>query len=116
MVLDNASWHKIKSLQWHHFEPLFLPPYSPDLNPIERLTRNARPVGGLRLSICRSGGLRPAALRLWLRLEADYFTDWIARTADDLVEPLCNVLNHFVDPPIQYSLLLLIPEMSLANH
>jgi transposase len=37
LVLDNASWHKTKSLNWHFFEPLYLPPYSPDFNPIERL-------------------------------------------------------------------------------
>ncbi len=37
LILDNASWHKKKSLQWHHFEPLYLSPYSPDFNPIERL-------------------------------------------------------------------------------
>jgi len=27
--MDNASWH--------HFEPVYLPAYSPDFNPIERL-------------------------------------------------------------------------------
>ena len=37
LVLDNASWHKRKSLDWHFFEPVYLPPYSPDLNPIERI-------------------------------------------------------------------------------
>ena len=37
LVLDNASWHKTKQLQWHHIEKVFLPAYSPDLNPIERL-------------------------------------------------------------------------------
>lgn len=37
MVLDNASWHKVKRLDWGNIEPLYLPPYSPDLNPIERL-------------------------------------------------------------------------------
>lgn len=72
LVLDNASWHKAKCLQWHHFEPLFLPPYSPDFNPIERL---------------------------WLRLKADYFTDWIARTGEDLMERLSNALNHFINQP-----------------
>ena len=40
LILDNASWHKKKSLQWHHFEPFYLPPYSPDFNPIERLWLN----------------------------------------------------------------------------
>ena len=34
LVLDNASWYKVKSLNWHHIEPMYLPPYSPDLNPI----------------------------------------------------------------------------------
>jgi len=37
LVLDNASWHKTKQLRWHHVEKVFLPPYSPDFNPIERL-------------------------------------------------------------------------------
>ena len=36
LVLDNAKWHKTKRLTWHHIVPVFLPPYSPDLNPIER--------------------------------------------------------------------------------
>ncbi len=37
LVLDNASWHKTKRLAWHHIEPVYLPPYSPDFNPIERI-------------------------------------------------------------------------------
>ena len=37
MVLDNASWHKTKSLQWGNVTPVYLPAYSPDLNPIEEL-------------------------------------------------------------------------------
>lgn len=37
LVLDNASWHRTKRLEWHHIEKVFLPPYSPDFNPIERL-------------------------------------------------------------------------------
>ena len=23
LVLDNASWHKTKSLRWHHIEPVY---------------------------------------------------------------------------------------------
>lgn len=42
LVLDNASWHKSKALDWHHFEPVFLPPYSPDFNPIERLWQHLK--------------------------------------------------------------------------
>jgi len=37
LILDNASWHKSKSLNRHHIHPVNLPAYSPDINPIERL-------------------------------------------------------------------------------
>lgn len=59
MILDNASWHKVKSLDWGAIEPVYLPPYSPDFNPIERL---------------------------WLRLKCDYFQDFIAKTHQELSE------------------------------
>jgi len=45
MVLDNVSFHKAIRLQpilkryEHRIELIFLPPYSPDLNPIERVWR-----------------------------------------------------------------------------
>jgi transposase len=70
LILDNASWHKAKRLHWHHFECKFLPAYSPDFNPIERF---------------------------WLRLKADYFTDFIAQTPDQLLDRLCTALNAFMD-------------------
>lgn len=50
LIVDNASWHKAERLNWHHFEPVYLPAYSPDFNPIERL---------------------------WLRLKADWFWDFM---------------------------------------
>lgn len=38
MILDGAGWHRAKELRWpKRITPLFLPPYSPELNPIERL-------------------------------------------------------------------------------
>lgn len=37
LICDNASWHKHASLDWGRFKPVYLPPCSPDLNPIERL-------------------------------------------------------------------------------
>ena len=37
LVLDNAGWHKSACLNWHHIKPVYLSPYSPDFNPIERL-------------------------------------------------------------------------------
>jgi transposase len=48
-------------LNWHHFELHFLPGYSPDFNPIERL---------------------------WLRLKADFFSDFIAKSSEELTERL----------------------------
>jgi hypothetical protein len=32
LILDDASWHKAARLNWHHFEPKFLPGYSLDFN------------------------------------------------------------------------------------
>ncbi len=71
-IMDNASWHKVKRLNWHHFTPKYLPGYSPDFNPIERL---------------------------WLRLKADWFWDFIARTDGELTDRLCNALRSFIDSP-----------------
>jgi transposase len=72
LVMDNASWHKAARLKWHHFEPVYLPGYSPDFNPIERL---------------------------WLRLKADWFWDFIARTDGELTARLCTALRSFMDQP-----------------
>jgi transposase len=70
LIVDNASWHKATRLNWHHFEPWYLPGYSPDFNPIERL---------------------------WLRLKADWFWDYIARSDEELIERLCTALKSFID-------------------
>lgn len=69
-ICDNASWHKTKSLRWGRFEPLYLPPYSPDLNPIERL---------------------------WLLIKAEWFTDFVAKTKDQLIERLDQALCWAMD-------------------
>jgi transposase len=75
-ILDNASWHKSSRLHWHHFEPRFLPAYSPDFNPIERL---------------------------WLRLKADWFWDFIAHNSEQLTLHLSNALKSFIDAPSKIS-------------
>jgi len=72
LIMDNASWHKAAQLHWHHFEPTYLPPYSPDFNPIERL---------------------------WLRLKADWFWDFIAHSTEELSDRLCLALKSFIDTP-----------------
>lgn len=74
LILDNASWHKAARLQWGCFEPLYLPSYSPDLNPIERL---------------------------WLLIKAEWFTDFVAKDADALIaridKALCWAINRASD-------------------
>jgi hypothetical protein len=72
LIVDNASWHKAQRLNWHHFEVHYLPGYSPDFNPIERL---------------------------WLRLKADFFSDFIAKSTDELTQRLCHALTSFMNDP-----------------
>ena len=48
LILDNAKWHKAKALKdffiqnQDRLERIFLPPYSPELNPAERVWRITR--------------------------------------------------------------------------
>lgn len=48
LILDNASWHKARDLRDFFIQNqnrlvcIFLPPYSPELNPIERVWRITR--------------------------------------------------------------------------
>jgi hypothetical protein len=38
LVLDNAGWHRATALRWPtNVTPMFLPPYSPELNPAENV-------------------------------------------------------------------------------
>ena len=73
LILDNASWHKVKSLQWHHIRPLFLPPYSPDMNPIERL---------------------------WLYLKEHYFNHWYAKNREELCDRVMWALQQLIADPV----------------
>jgi transposase len=72
LVLDNASWHKGKKLNWHFFEPLYLPPYSPDFNPIERI---------------------------WLIMKGEYFCDIHCRNKEALIARADYALCALMDNP-----------------
>lgn len=65
LIMDNASWHKSGGLAWGRFEPVYLPAYSPDLNPIERL---------------------------WLLLKAEWFTDFVAKSPEALLARIDRAL------------------------
>jgi transposase len=74
LIMDNASWHKVKTLDWGNFEPVYLPAYSPDFNPIERL---------------------------WLLIKAEWFADFVARDKQALMERLDKALNWVTDRGIE---------------
>jgi DDE superfamily endonuclease len=43
LVLDNGAGHTAKAVRWpSNVVPVFLPPYSPELNPMERLWRDLK--------------------------------------------------------------------------
>ncbi|NJM38073.1 MAG: hypothetical protein HC845_09580 [Akkermansiaceae bacterium] len=58
-------------MQWHHIEPIYLPPYSPDFNPIERLWQYMK---GNDL--------------------AGYFTKQSSELRDKLIESIRNLINQ----------------------
>jgi transposase len=72
LILDNATWHKRKKLNWHFFEPFYLPPYSPDFNPIERI---------------------------WLIMKAEHFPNIHCRNKAALIEKVDRALCDFMDNP-----------------
>jgi len=46
LALDGASWHKAKGLQIpENIELVFLPPYTPEMNPIEQIWTEIRKRG-----------------------------------------------------------------------
>ncbi len=74
IILDNASWHKSTKINWHFFEPVYLPPYSPDLNPIERL---------------------------WLLLKANWFCNICCKKREILSDRICAAILDIMDKPEQ---------------
>jgi transposase len=72
LVLDNASWHKSKSLNWHHIEAKFLPAYSPDFNPIERL---------------------------WQHLKGNHLAGFLTKRGEELSDKLYDSLRELLAKP-----------------
>jgi hypothetical protein len=72
IVLDNAPGHKVKSINWGNFAPIFLPPYSPDFNPIERL---------------------------WLFLKQNYFQSFFAKNINQPITQIDTALPTVFETP-----------------
>jgi transposase len=67
LVVDGAGWHKSKGLMVpNNIELAYLPPYSPELNPIEKL---------------------------WLYIKRATIRNKIYDTIDDLENAICDFIN-----------------------
>jgi transposase len=74
VVLDNGAFHKAKAVQWpSNVVPLFLPPYSPELNPMERLWRDLK----------------------------DKLADMVAQTIEALSDAVCSIIQSYSDASLQ---------------
>jgi transposase len=72
LILDNASWHKKKRLEFYGWKPKFLPPYSPDFNPIERI---------------------------WNTMKANWFNNHVCKTVQALIDRLDQAILDVIDNP-----------------
>ena len=68
LIMDGAGWHKSADLKVpKNIKIFFLPPYSPELNPVERL---------------------------WLYIKKHILSNKIYKTIDDLETALCEFINR----------------------
>lgn len=73
LILDRAGWHTARKLSWpDNVSPMHLPPYSPELNGIERV---------------------------WLYLKERYLSHRIYVDADAIIDACCNAWNALIAEP-----------------
>ena len=72
LIMDNASWHRRKTANWHGWQPKYLPPYSPDLNPIERI---------------------------WLKMKARWFNNYVCKNEEELINRLDQAILDVIYNP-----------------
>lgn len=72
VIMDNASWHKTSKLHWGILEPMYLPTYSPDLNPIEEL---------------------------WLAIKREFFSWFWTKDEAELDDQVELALKFYIDRP-----------------
>lgn len=74
LVLDNGAFHTAKTLRWPpNVAPVPFPPYSPELNPIERLWRDLK----------------------------DQLAGTVAKTLDDLSDTVCHLIQNYASAALK---------------
>ena len=75
LVCDGAAWHKSGALKrFPNIELMFIPPYTPEMNPIEQI---------------------------WKELRARGFHNEVFQTLEKVVDRLCNTINNLTAETIR---------------
>jgi hypothetical protein len=73
LLLDRAGWHIARDLVWpKNLTPILLPSRSPELNPVENI---------------------------WQYLRANWLSNRVFDTYDDIIDAACDAWNRLVDQP-----------------
>ena len=72
VLLDNASWHKTKKLEWPaNVRPLYIPPGCPELNSAENIWQYMRQTWLSNRVFAGYDAVVNAASDAWLKLKAE---------------------------------------------
>lgn len=70
VVMDGAAWHRSRDLEWpQNISPLILPPYCPELNPVENI---------------------------WQFLRNNYLSRRLFETCEEIIDTCCNAWNRLI--------------------
>ena len=73
LLLDGAAWHTADALKWpRNITPLLLPPYAPELNPVENV---------------------------WQYLRQTWLSNRVFDTYDDILDAACTAWNRLIAMP-----------------
>ena len=73
LLLDGAAWHTADALKWpRNITPLLLPPYAPELNPVENV---------------------------WQYLRQTWLSNRVFDTCDDILDAACTAWNRLIAMP-----------------
>ena len=75
LIMDNAVWHKSKTLNIpENIELMFIPPYTPELNPIEQI---------------------------WKEIREKVFANEVFPTLEHVIDRLCETINNLTNEVVK---------------